>query len=195
MPKPAEAGHRYVPGLDGLRALAVLAVILYHLNAGWAQGGLLAVGVFFTLSGYLITDLLLEHWGPNQSLGLSNFWLRRARRYVGSHVSSATRITRMMSIIGNQPVMWVNVKSLVSSGPYSESNMAGFDRALVAACSSYPNMRIYNWASAVQPRWFIKDGIHYSTPGSAQRAHLIAQALAEAFPRAREHGYPGCLIP
>ncbi len=62
MPRPAEAGHRYIPGLDGLRALAVVAVILYHLNVGWAQGGLLGVGVFFTLSGYLITDLLMQHW-------------------------------------------------------------------------------------------------------------------------------------
>ena len=46
-------------GLDGLRAVAVLAVVLYHLNVGWASGGLLGVGVFFVLSGYLITDLLL----------------------------------------------------------------------------------------------------------------------------------------
>ena len=48
-----------MPGLDGLRALAVFAVIAYHLGFGWAPGGLLGVGVFFTLSGYLITDLLL----------------------------------------------------------------------------------------------------------------------------------------
>ena len=48
-----------MPGLDGLRAIAVLGVIAYHLNFGWAAGGLLGVGVFFTLSGYLITDLLL----------------------------------------------------------------------------------------------------------------------------------------
>jgi hypothetical protein len=101
----------------------------------------------------------------------------------------------MMSIIGNQPVLWVNVKTLVSGGPYADRNMQAWDRALVAACSSYPNMRVYNWASVAQPQWFISDGIHYSTPGSAQRAHLIARALADAFPRAGEQGYAGCLIP
>ena len=69
MPKPAEAGHRYIPGLDGLRAVAVFAVIAYHVNLGWAQGGLLGVGVFFTLSGYLITDLLLGRWGSSGGLG------------------------------------------------------------------------------------------------------------------------------
>ena len=59
MPRPVEERRRYMPGLDGLRAIAVLAVIAYHLDFGWAEGGLLGVGVFFTLSGYLITDILL----------------------------------------------------------------------------------------------------------------------------------------
>jgi peptidoglycan/LPS O-acetylase OafA/YrhL len=80
MPRPVESGHRYVPGLDGIRAIAVLSVIAFHLDVGWAQGGLLGVGVFFTLSGYLITDLLLDRWDRHGSLGLGRFWLGRARR-------------------------------------------------------------------------------------------------------------------
>jgi peptidoglycan/LPS O-acetylase OafA/YrhL len=115
--------------------------------------------------------------------------------YVGSHVGYAARIRRLMAVIGNQPVMWVNVKSLVNAGPYSENNMLAWDRALVSACSLYPNMRVYDWASVVQSRWYIPDGIHYNTPGSAQRAHLIARALAGAFPRQGQEGYPGCVIP
>jgi peptidoglycan/LPS O-acetylase OafA/YrhL len=69
-----------MPGLDGLRAIAVLAVIAFHEQLGWAQGGLLGVGLFFTLSGYLITDLLLGHWARKGRLGLADFWARRARR-------------------------------------------------------------------------------------------------------------------
>ena len=68
VPKPVGGAQRYMPGLDGLRALAVLAVIAYHLELGWAPGGLLGVGVFFTLSGYLITDLLRaarRRWPPS----------------------------------------------------------------------------------------------------------------------------------
>ena len=103
--------------------------------------------------------------------------------YVGSNVGLSTRIDRMMSAIGNQPVMWVNVKSLLSSGPYAEENMEHWDQALVQACSKYPNMRVYDWASAVKDQWFIPDGIHYYSPGYAARAHLIADALAEAFPQ------------
>ena len=79
MPEPIQRNQRYMPGLDGLRAIAVLAVIAYHLGFGWAPGGLLGVAVFFTLSGYLITDLLLgQWWGGRMRLG--NFWIRRARR-------------------------------------------------------------------------------------------------------------------
>jgi peptidoglycan/LPS O-acetylase OafA/YrhL len=80
MPRPAESGRPYVAGLDGIRAIAVLAVIAYHLNFSWAQGGKLGVGVFFTLSGYLITDLLLSHFERTGNLGLKIFWIRRARR-------------------------------------------------------------------------------------------------------------------
>ena len=80
MPKPAGGGLRYVPGLDGLRALAVLAVVAYHVSLGWAQGGLLGVGIFFTLSGYLITDLLLAQQAATGRLQMLSFWQRRARR-------------------------------------------------------------------------------------------------------------------
>jgi len=70
----------YMPGLDGLRALSVLAVIAYHLNVSWAPGGLLGVGVFFTLSGYLITDQLMMQWQSKRRIDLRDFWLRRIRR-------------------------------------------------------------------------------------------------------------------
>jgi len=101
---------------------------------------------------------------------------------VGSTFSLAYRIKKMMSLIGNQPVMWVNVKSLLAYGPYAESNMLLWNRALIQACASYPNMRVYDWAAAVKDSWFIPDGIHYTSAGYAARAHLIAQALAVAFP-------------
>jgi hypothetical protein len=111
---------------------------------------------------------------------------------VGSNVSEATRIKKMMSAIGNQPVMWVNTVSLVPSGAYSASNMVKWDKGLEQACSSYPNMRILDWSALAQPSWFISDGIHYSTPGSAERAALIATGLANAFPNSRSSS--GCLV-
>lgn len=77
---------RYMPGIDGLRAISVLAVIAYHFNLKWAQGGLLGVGVFFVLSGYLITDQILQEWKTNHSLSIWNFWMRRFRRLLPAMV-------------------------------------------------------------------------------------------------------------
>jgi peptidoglycan/LPS O-acetylase OafA/YrhL len=83
MPKPvAGRGPRlgYRPGLDGLRALAVAAVFLYHSRIDWLPGGFLGVDLFFVLSGYLITSLLLVEWDARNRIDLRRFWARRARR-------------------------------------------------------------------------------------------------------------------
>lgn len=77
---------RYMPGLDGLRALCVLAVIAYHLNLEWAEGGLLGVGIFFVLSGYLITDQIMMEWKKERRLRLLKFWVRRMRRLLPAMV-------------------------------------------------------------------------------------------------------------
>ena len=73
---------RYMPGLDGLRAIAVIAIILYHLNPRWLPGGFLGVDTFFVISGYLITSLLLREYHNTQMIDLKNFWIRRFRRLI-----------------------------------------------------------------------------------------------------------------
>jgi peptidoglycan/LPS O-acetylase OafA/YrhL/lysophospholipase L1-like esterase len=105
--------------------------------------------------------------------------------YVGSPVGLSARIQQMMSVIGSQPVMWVNLISLPEApADYSEAQMELWNRALVRACAQYPNMRVYDWAAAARPQWFISDGIHYTSAGYAARARLIARGLAAAFPAA-----------
>jgi len=85
-PLPREAtasvGARlpYRPALDGIRALAVAAVLAYHAGMPWARGGFLGVDAFFVLSGFLITSLLLTEWRSQGDIGLVAFWSRRARR-------------------------------------------------------------------------------------------------------------------
>jgi peptidoglycan/LPS O-acetylase OafA/YrhL len=100
----------------------------------------------------------------------------------GSSFTYDDRIDSMMSTIGGEPVIWVNVKSLVPSGPYMETNMEDWNRALLEACDRYPHMRIYDWAGDVRDAWFIPDGIHFTSDGYAARGRLIADALLEAFP-------------
>jgi peptidoglycan/LPS O-acetylase OafA/YrhL len=111
---------------------------------------------------------------------------------VGSNVGLMTRIQRMMSAARGEPVMWVNVISLLSSGPYAESNMQKWNQALLRACPRYPNMRVFDWAAVAKPSWFINDGIHYTSAGYAQRSRLIADGLAMAFPAGDQSG--NCLV-
>ncbi|HDX9577220.1 TPA: acetyltransferase [Bacillus pseudomycoides] len=80
MPTPVKKSSRYIAGLDSLRGLAILGVILYHINFNWLPGGFLGVTVFFVLSGYLITDILVVEWKRTGRIDLKDFWLRRARR-------------------------------------------------------------------------------------------------------------------
>ncbi|MDQ3469293.1 MAG: acyltransferase, partial [Actinomycetota bacterium] len=79
-PKVAISRMPYLPGLDGMRALAVVAVMVYHANSSWLPGGFLGVEVFFVISGYLITLLLIGEHERSGRIDLGQFWLRRARR-------------------------------------------------------------------------------------------------------------------
>lgn len=88
----------YMPGLDGLRALAVFAVIAYHLDLTWAPGGLLGVSLFFVLSGYLITDILLTQWERSGSIDLKDFWLRRVRRLLPALFTMLAGVTSWVAI-------------------------------------------------------------------------------------------------
>lgn len=78
--KPSSGSLSYMPALDGLRAFAVLAVLAYHGDMPWARAGFLGVDVFFVISGYLITALLLSEHSRNGRISLRRFWTRRALR-------------------------------------------------------------------------------------------------------------------
>ena len=101
---------------------------------------------------------------------------------VGSTIGVEERIDRLMSVAGDNPAIWINVRSLVPSGPYSEENMQKWDDALLSACETYPNMRVYDWSSRVKDDWFITDGIHFTSEGYVARAKGIAKSVTEAFP-------------
>ena len=80
MSRPKDSHFPYMPGIDAMRALAVLAVFGYHAGLGWLPGGFLGVDVFFVISGYLITSLLLREFRGTGHIQLARFWIRRARR-------------------------------------------------------------------------------------------------------------------
>ena len=95
------SGHAQarVPGLDGVRALAVLSVLVFHEQFAAFPGGFLGVDVFFVLSGYLITDLLVAQWDRRGRLDLRGFWVRRARRLLPALAVVLVTVTAAMAVI------------------------------------------------------------------------------------------------
>jgi len=104
VPPVAAAGPRriaYEPGLDGLRAVALLSIFVVHADVGWAPGGFLAVSTFFTLSGFLITALLVTEHGTDGRIGLGAFWARRARRLLPASLCTALLIGLATLVLGD----------------------------------------------------------------------------------------------
>ncbi len=96
-----ERRSRYIPALDGIRTLAVIAVVLYHLNLTWAQGGFLGVTIFFVLSGYLITRLLLAEFEQTDRIDLKRFWVRRVRRLVPATITLVVVVAVLCTIFNH----------------------------------------------------------------------------------------------
>lgn len=116
-----------------------------------------------------------------------------ANQAVGSRIGATARIDQMMGPVGDDPVLWVTVRTRRDSGPYADAEMRKWNEALVAACQRYPNMRVYDWAAQVQDGWFLGDGIHFNTVGYRWRAALIARALAFGFPHSGKD-VAGCVF-
>ena len=93
----------YMPGLDGMRALAVVAVMLYHANHTWLGGGFLGVEVFFVISGYLITLLLIGEHERNGRVSLGKFWMRRARRLLPAVLTMMSGVAVYMALFKRAP--------------------------------------------------------------------------------------------
>lgn len=186
---------------DGLVSANYLPNASQRITARYAQIGITrqymeisgGTSVVETLAGqinaYQVAKKLVSH-------GYRGCWVialgtnDTADVAIGSTVSRVQRVKRMMSVIGNQPVLWINDKSLLTSGPYSEQNMQLWNQALMQEEPHYPNMRVYDWASVVQNSWYINDGIHFTSQGYAQRARLIVDALARAFPAPAQASAP-----
>jgi peptidoglycan/LPS O-acetylase OafA/YrhL len=182
MPEPVSNSQRYLPGLDGLRALAVGAVVAYHMDLGWAQGGLLGVGVFFTLSGYLITDLLLGQYERTGGLQLAAFWLRRARRLLPA-------LFVMLTVV----VAWVTLldRSLLPAvrGAVGASAVYVTNWWLIVQHSSYfaqfapPSPLGHLWSLAVEEQfyliwpWLLWIGLRWKRKGAGSYQRLAAASL------------------
>ncbi|MEB6322317.1 acetyltransferase [Staphylococcus xylosus] len=118
--KQLKYSTRYMPGIDGLRAIAVIGIIIYHLNKQWLTGGFLGVDTFFVISGYLITSLLLFEYESTGIINLKQFWLRRIRRLIPAMLVLVIVVTVATLIF--KPGEIVNIKQDVFAAVFYVSN-------------------------------------------------------------------------
>ncbi|HZT64904.1 MAG TPA: acyltransferase family protein [Acidimicrobiales bacterium] len=151
-----------MPGLDGLRALAVGAVIAYHLNLGWASGGYLGVDLFFVLSGFLITGLLAAERRRDGRISLRSFWGRRARRLLPALFGVLVAVSLFALLAGASPggaSGGLNRQLLRGDGLAALAYFANWH--FLAAHQSYfaqfsaPSPLQHTWSLAIEEQFYI----------------------------------------
>jgi peptidoglycan/LPS O-acetylase OafA/YrhL len=150
----ANRGIQYIPAIDGLRALAVIAVMLYHLGFSWIPGGFLGVDLFFVISGYVITRLLLDSIEQSGGLDLRGFYLARARRLLPALIFTVTTTTIAIGI-------WApdTIKRLLTDMPFSLTGTMNW--WLVARHQDYfesigrPPLLQHTWSLAVEAQFYL----------------------------------------
>jgi peptidoglycan/LPS O-acetylase OafA/YrhL len=144
----------FQPGLDGLRAVSVVAVILYHAGFSWLHGGFFGVEVFFVVSGFLITSLLLEERERDAGISLRGFWTRRARRLLPALgvVLVATAVWALL--FGSAEQQWQLRRDL----PWAIFYVANWGQILgdvpYFAAGDPPLLR-HLWSLAVEEQWYL----------------------------------------
>ena len=144
----------YEPSLDGIRAFSVIAVMLYHANVAWLPGGFLGVEVFFVVSGFLITSLLIEERESNHRINLKQFWIRRARRLLPAFFVMLCATSVCVAFYATDSAPDFRRDMLPSLGYFSNWwQIFAVDTPYFAA-SSLPVLR-HLWSLAVEEQWYL----------------------------------------
>lgn len=154
MAMPNEKSFRYITGLDGLRAFAVLAVIAYHLNIPYSAGGFLGVTVFFVLSGYLISSLLLSEWDQTQKIDLRQFWIRRAKRLLPAMFLLLIALNIATPLL--RPELITNLRQDTIAATFYYSNWHYiFQELSYFETFEKPSLLTHFWSLAIEEQFYI----------------------------------------
>ena len=147
-------GIQYIPAIDGLRAIAVIAVMFYHLGFSWIPGGFLGVDLFFVISGYVITRLILDSIAQSGGLDLRKFYIARARRLLPALIFMLVTTTIAIGI-------WApdTIKRLMTDIPFSLTGLMNW--WLVFRQQDYfeaigrPPLLQHTWSLAVETQFYL----------------------------------------
>jgi peptidoglycan/LPS O-acetylase OafA/YrhL len=153
--RPARAKRERLPQLDGIRAFAVITVLLYHFGVSWVNGGLLGVDVFFVLSGFLITTLLCNESTRTGTIALAKFWGRRARRLLPALFVLLIGVALYAHFYAG----FVNVSRIrgdaLSTLAYVANWRFIFSNQGYFAATGAPSPLLHTWSLAVEEQYYL----------------------------------------
>ena len=174
----------YRPALDGLRAVAVIGVLLYHGTLWWVGGGFLGVDVFFTLSGYLITTLLLLEHDSTSHIDLRGFWIRRARRLLPA-LFAVTAAVIIYALVWADPIELNTLRGdAIASLLYVANWRFIFSHQSYFEQFAAPSPLRHTWSLAIEEQWYlfwpIVVSVGYRLTKAKDRTWIIAITIAAA---------------
>ena len=146
--------RRYITGLDGIRAIAVIMVLAYHLTLALFKSGFLGVTVFFVLSGYLITGILISEVEEEGTIDLKNFWLRRIRRLVPAVMSMAVVIIFVSAVV-NRIIFTKGCKDFLASVLGFNNWWQIFNKVSYFEAAGVPSPFTHCWSLAIETQFYL----------------------------------------
>ena len=146
--------RRYITGLDGIRAIAVIMVLSYHLKLALFKSGFLGVTVFFVLSGYLITGILISEVEEEGTIDLKNFWLRRIRRLVPAVMSMAVVIIFVSAVV-NRVIFTKGCKDFLASVLGFNNWWQIFNKVSYFEAAGVPSPFTHCWSLAIETQFYL----------------------------------------
>lgn len=154
MEKKIQKKRKYIKEIDGLRALAVIMVLAYHLKMPFAKSGLLGVTVFFVISGYLITGILINEIEESGGVDLKNFWLRRIRRLLPAVLSMAV-VMIFVSAVANRVVFTKGCNDLLSAVFGYNNWWQIFRKVSYFENAGAPSPFTHCWSLAIETQFYL----------------------------------------
>jgi peptidoglycan/LPS O-acetylase OafA/YrhL len=154
-PGSSATGKARISALDGLRAVALLIIMGYHFGVGWLQGGFFSLDIFYVLSGYLITGLLVSEYRKRSAIKLSAFWLRRARRLLPALLIVLVAVTLLVRFV-SAPGLYIDFRWSALSALFYYSNwwqIASSSNYFVATGAVSP--LTHTWSLAVEEQFYL----------------------------------------
>lgn len=146
--------RRYITGLDGIRAIAVIMVLAYHLKLALFKSGFLGVTVFFVLSRYLITGILISEVEEEGTIDLKNFWLRRIRRLVPAVMSMAVVIIFVSTVV-NRVIFTKGCKDFLASVLGFNNWWQIFNKVSYFEAAGVPSPFTHCWSLAIETQFYL----------------------------------------